>query len=357
MPSRRMTHLSSTGGSRTHRRSRRFELRRFAGLRTVPCCQASPMGFEPTISCVTGRRALRLLHEDVLFSSSSGGIRTHSIPGSKPRWSANCLPSHVSCVSTQSRSRTCKRSGLSRAALPVGVSGHRRSSPGWTRTIVRLLVRELPSPLGHRTMLFEWTHRELHPDLRLAEPASSCWTMSPSFRERKPWDSNPQAACAATCFQDRLLIQPDDFRLSSCGSWNRTNGLLVQSQASLPTATIPHRSCFQRHTRSTHGSRRAAGAGIEPADSWFKARHHYQQRLPRIGRVPCGSRTRLARLEAWNLCRSAKGTLLCEGGRRGSRTLKAVSLAPAFEAAAVASWLALPFVKLRRQESNLRRSD
>ena len=30
--------------------------------------------------------------------------------------------------------------------------------------------------------------------------------------------------------------------VASCGSWNRTNGLLVQSQASLPTATIPHRS-------------------------------------------------------------------------------------------------------------------
>jgi hypothetical protein len=26
--------------------------------------------------------------------SSSGGNRTHSIPGSKPRWSASCLPSH-----------------------------------------------------------------------------------------------------------------------------------------------------------------------------------------------------------------------------------------------------------------------
>jgi hypothetical protein len=50
---------SSTGGSRTHKRSRRFELRRFTGLRTVLLCRASPMGFEPTISCVTGRRALR----------------------------------------------------------------------------------------------------------------------------------------------------------------------------------------------------------------------------------------------------------------------------------------------------------
>ena len=43
-------------------------------------------------------------------------------------------------------------------------------------------------------------------------------------------------------------------------------------------------------------------------------------------RVPCGSRTRLARLEAWSLCRSAKDT--CKGGKGGSRTLKAVKLVP-----------------------------
>ena len=44
---------------------------------------------------------------------------------------------------------------------------------------------------------------------------------------------------AATCFQDRLLIQPDDFR-------------------------------------------KVAGVGIEPTPSWFRARRHYQQQLPRI---------------------------------------------------------------------------
>ena len=54
MPNRRM--LSSTGGSRTHK-PRRFELRRFASLRTAPS-KASPIGFEPTISTVTGWRAL-----------------------------------------------------------------------------------------------------------------------------------------------------------------------------------------------------------------------------------------------------------------------------------------------------------
>src|SRR5262249_8707861 len=57
----------------------------------------------------------------------------------------------------------------------------------------------------------QWTHRELHSDFRCAEPTSSCWTMSPI----------------------------------SSGGWNRTNVLLVQSQASLPTATAPECYCSQ----------------------------------------------------------------------------------------------------------------
>ena len=49
---------SGAGGSRT-RNSRRFELRRFADLRTAPFFQATSTGFEPVISYVTGRRALQ----------------------------------------------------------------------------------------------------------------------------------------------------------------------------------------------------------------------------------------------------------------------------------------------------------
>ncbi len=51
--------FSGAGGSRT-RRSPRFELGRFADLRTAPCSSKAPStGFEPVISCVTGRRALQ----------------------------------------------------------------------------------------------------------------------------------------------------------------------------------------------------------------------------------------------------------------------------------------------------------
>ena len=136
----------------------------------------------------------------------------------------------------------------------------------------------------------------------------------------------------ATCFQDRLLIQPDDFRPFdlSCGGWNRTNiktfrashptvrrprstlsfatrsiadvfvkgsggrnrtyGLLIQSQASLPAATTPDYTSFKSALRSRSApcqvgslrapirrrrigrcrsakgtSRKAEGAGVEPA--------------------------------------------------------------------------------------------
>ena len=59
--------------------------------------------------------------------------------------------------------------------------------------------------------------------------------------------------------------------------------------------------------------------------------------------MPCGSRTRLASLEDWNLCRSVKGTWMkAEGeGVEPSRLLRST----AFEAAAIASWLALPLFK------------
>ena len=58
--------------------------------------------------------------------------------------------------------------------------------------------------------------------------------------------------------------------------------------------------------------------------------------LPTQSRVPCGNRTRLSRVEAWYLCRSAKGTCSSirfhQGGSRGTRTHNGLAPAPAFEA-------------------------
>ena len=99
----------------------------------------------------------------------------------------------------------------------------------------------------------------------------------------------------AACFQDRFLSQPDDFR-NQLRELESNQRLRVQSPASLPAATIPHRMSVERHSPRCE-VRQTAGAGIEPADSSFKATDFYQQKLPRNGKVPCGNRTRLFSLE------------------------------------------------------------
>lgn len=144
MPSRRMF-SSGAGGSRT-RRSPRFELGRFADLRTAPRLSKAPStGFEPAISCVTGRRALQAAPRGRCIFYGPGGTRTHSIPGSKPRWSAGCLPSRA-----QGWSRTDNRLGLSQAALPIGVPGRK-----WSRMELNhrfLGVGQASWPLDHGTV-------------------------------------------------------------------------------------------------------------------------------------------------------------------------------------------------------------
>ncbi len=94
----------------------------------VPCrhLKASPTGFEPVISCVTGRRALQAAPRGQFHFSSSGETRTHSIPAttaSRRCPSQGGLPLPTEPCSTQSEIRTRKRLGLSQAALPVGVPG------------------------------------------------------------------------------------------------------------------------------------------------------------------------------------------------------------------------------------------
>ena len=68
-----------------------------------------------------------------------------------------------------------------------------KSSPGRTRTVDRLFVRQVPSPLGHRTVNFGFGLVIL----------DSC--------KRKTRDSNPEARFNASCFQNSVLIQPDVF--------------------------------------------------------------------------------------------------------------------------------------------------
>ena len=115
-----------------------FEIRRSAGLALRAALSAPPIRFEPTISCVTGRRALPAAPRGrscVKFVSGSGGGRTHSILGAKPGWSASCLPSRVvhQCPEQESNLQTL---GFKPSRSAVGVSGRKVNGPGWSRTIV-----------------------------------------------------------------------------------------------------------------------------------------------------------------------------------------------------------------------------
>ena len=97
----------------------------------------------------------------VSFSSSSGGTRTHSIPGSKPRWSAiayravvvvDPMPK-VGVEPTNARRPPLRGGARAEPLCRVGVPGRASSSsPGRTRTVDRHLVRVLPSRLGHGTI-------------------------------------------------------------------------------------------------------------------------------------------------------------------------------------------------------------
>jgi hypothetical protein len=112
-----------TSGSRTHR-SPRFELGRFSRLRTVPCfdiSRAPPMGFEPTISTLTGWRALQAAPRGRSFAS----IESSRFPAALPILpGARCPP--VIVASTL----------LGRECHP-GCSHEPRSFPGSARSSVQ----------------------------------------------------------------------------------------------------------------------------------------------------------------------------------------------------------------------------
>ena len=90
----------------------------------------------------------------------------------------------------------------------------------------------------------------------------------------------------------------------STGDWNRTNGLLVQSEVQRPATATPA-FLFSKALRP----------GIEPdlrASKAHVATTRRREFSTANQRVSCGSRTRLSELEAQHLCRSAKDTIDAE---------------------------------------------
>ena len=196
--------------------------------------------------------------------------------------------------------------------------------------------------VGPRGFAFKWSHRESHSDFWLAEPASSCWTMTPCGSRGT---RTHKRLLAATCFQDRLLIRPDDFRCRvSQAAEAGIEPTRRRSERLILSLDDSASLCSSRHCRLMARSGRRGRTSV----SWFKARRPTTSRSPR---VPCGNRTRLASLEGWCLCRSAKGTK-AEGERVGLSRLIARPLS-----GRLPSPIGLTFriQRLRWQESNLRR--
>ena len=95
------------------------------------------------------------------------------------------------------------------------------SSPGRIRTVDPLFVRQVPSLLGHRTMLF--------------------------LVKRRPWDSNPQVFRPAVFKTASSPIRVTSVNGQSTGDRNRTCGLLR------PTLRVGARTQTQLPTVATSG--------------------------------------------------------------------------------------------------------
>ena len=131
------------------------------------------MGLEPTISCVTSRRALHAAPRGrtsfrITSNNGSGGIRTHSISRSKREWSAGCLPSRLKPFSPREK-------------VPIG----------WTRVVVLShsgpalsfvidphpsASTPPPSPLGEKSFRTECPGRDSNSHSLGFKPSrSACW--------------------------------------------------------------------------------------------------------------------------------------------------------------------------------------
>ena len=116
----------------------------------------------------------------------------------------------VFSFSAQNRSRTCKRLGLSQAALPLAYLG--ASGPGWNRTIVSWMWAKCRCRWTTGPGCSSVDPPGVAPGSPACDTGISLLGDEPMVSEAEAVGLEPTSDYVATCFQDRLLIQPDDFR-------------------------------------------------------------------------------------------------------------------------------------------------
>ena len=121
---------------------------------------------------------------------------------------------------------------LSESGLPIAYRANGDGAQGGIRTHIQL-------GFGHRP-----------------KSGRVCFAVCvPELEERKRWDSNPQAACAATCFQDRLLIRPVRFRHNrGSNSSDAFTDDLSSVSAMMRSRRLPN-SALSVHLPGTNGRR------------------------------------------------------------------------------------------------------
>ena len=127
-----------------------------------------------------------------------------------------------------------------------------------------LVLSESGLPVAYQAVVSSYPGWELNPQALGFKPSrSASW---------RTWASKAEAVGLEPTIRRRrtpvFRTGSSSCRMaSSSGGWNRTNGLLVQSQASLPAATAPDR--FSLRHRALHPS---SGRRTRTSITRFKAR-------------------------------------------------------------------------------------
>ena len=206
------------------------------------------------------------------------------------------------------------------------------SSPGRIRTVDPLFVRQVPSPLGHRTMLL--------------------------FVERRPWDSNPQVFRPAVF---KTASSPIRVTSVSYESKHRGQESNLRPSGSEPDATT--NSCYPGSGNAKDRAmlalvRQARGRGFEPLSPDSKS-GSLPLADPRIGFIESAMRESNPPVQLGRLAPLPIGQwhiFLLQRKERESNSQGSVSARPLSRR--LPSPIGLPFriPKLRWQESNLHSS-